>query len=141
MAGVVRAAGFPVKPLFRNPFGAATPAEFWAKRWNLGYSHMMSLAVGRPLVPWLGKHGSVFAVFVISGLLHELAITLPVRAGYGWPTFYFALHGLWVMAPLDRLPALPGRLVTAASVILPLPLLFPAAFRREVLMPLMEVLP
>lgn len=141
MAGIVRAAGFPVKPLFRNPFGAATPADFWAKRWNLGYSHMMALSVGRPLVPCLGKHGSVFAVFLISGLLHELAITLPVRTGFGWPTLYFALHGLWVMAPFQQLPAPVGRLATAVAVVLPLPLLFPQAFRREILIPLMEILP
>jgi len=141
MAGIMRVSGFQVKPLFRNPFGAATPADFWAKRWNLGYSHMMSLAVGRPLVPLLGKHGSIFAVFLISGLLHELAITLPVRAGYGWPTVYFVLHGLLAMAPFHRLPAVPGRIATALAVMVPLTLLFPAQFRHEVLVPLMEILP
>lgn len=141
VAGGWRCAGFPVKPLFRNPFGAATPGDFWAKRWNLGYSHMMAVAVGRPLTGWLGKRGAMCGVFLISGLLHELAITVPVGAGFGGPTLYFALHGVLVLLPFEQLPELPGRLLTALAVMLPLPLLFPETFQQAVLVPLLEVLP
>ncbi|HZG45341.1 MAG TPA: hypothetical protein VEZ41_03615, partial [Allosphingosinicella sp.] len=28
------------------------------------------------------------------GLLHEVAITLPVQSGFGLPTPYFAMHGV-----------------------------------------------
>jgi alginate O-acetyltransferase complex protein AlgI len=141
LAGMWRCAGFGVKPLFRNPFGAVTPGDFWARRWNLGYSHMMAVAVGRPLGEWMGRRGGMLGVFVISGLLHELAITVPVGAGYGWPTLYFTLHGVLVLLPLNRLPELAGRLVTAVAVISPLPMLFPEPFQEQVLVPLLEILP
>lgn len=141
LAGIWRRAGFAVKPLFRNPFGAATPGDFWAKRWNLGYSHMMAMAVGRPLGVWLGKRGAMFAVFLFSGLLHELAITVPVGAGYGGPTLYFALHGALVLLPIQRLPGGVGRLLTTVAVLAPLPLLFPEPFQQQVLVPLLEALP
>jgi len=141
LAGAWRLAGVPVKPLFRNPFGAACPAEFWARRWNLGYSHMMGLAVGRPLEGILGVRGAVFGVFVVSGLLHEVAISVPVRAGYGLPTLCFMFYGLMAGLDFPRWPLLLRRVLTALSILLPLPWLFPREFRAEVLVALLEVVP
>jgi hypothetical protein len=44
------------------------------------------------------------AVFLISGLLHELVITLPAGGGYGGLTWYFLIQGL--LTQVENLPAL-----------------------------------
>ena len=65
-------------------------------------------------------------------MLHELAITLPVRAGFGLPTLYFTLHG--VLTLLERKLGRPiGKIPALLAVMLPLGLLFPPAFQREVI--------
>jgi alginate O-acetyltransferase complex protein AlgI len=55
---------------------------------------MMQRLVGRPVEAVAGSNAGVMAIFLASGLLHELAITLPVRSGFGLPTLYFLLHGI-----------------------------------------------
>lgn len=136
LAGLWRAAGVPAKPLFRNPLGAASAADFWARRWNLGYAQMMAIGVARPLAPLLGAKRATFVVFIVSGIFHEVAITLPVRAGFGWPTLTFILYGLVASRDLPPWPLPLRRALTAISILLPLPWLFPPAFRAEVLVPI-----
>ena len=138
LKGALRAAGFPVKTLFPNLLETRGIGDFWSKRWNVGYSQMMQRLVGRPVENRLGAGAGVMAVFLGSGLLHELAITLPVRSGFGLPTLYFALHGLLTLferkrgRPIGRIPAL-------LAVVLPLGLLFPPAFQTEVIARCLEV--
>ncbi|HEY8962179.1 MAG TPA: MBOAT family protein [Luteolibacter sp.] len=138
LKGALRAAGFPVRTLFPNVLETCGIADFWGKRWNVGYSQMMQRLVGRPVRDKLGEGAGLMAVFLGSGLLHELAITLPVRAGFGLPSLYFTLHGLLTLwekrrgRPIGKLPAL-------LAVMLPLGLLFPPAFQREVIARCLEV--
>lgn len=133
--------GYPVRTLFRNPLRSTGLADFWATRWNLGYSQMMARVVMRPAEARLGSRGATLAVFGVSGLLHEIAITLPVGAGFGLPTLYFLLQGAAVQVE----PLLPaGRVKRAWAVLLvvaPLGLLFPPAFREEVILPCLRILP
>lgn len=132
LKGALRAAGFPVRTLFPNFLETRGIGDFWSKRWNVGYSQMMQRLVGRPVQGRLGEGAGVMAVFVGSGMLHELAITLPVRSGYGGPTLYFALHGLLTL--FERKLGRPiGRIQALLAVTLPVGLLFPPAFREEVI--------
>jgi alginate O-acetyltransferase complex protein AlgI len=94
---------------------------------------MTSLAVHRPLRARLGERGAHLAAFVVSGVLHEVAISLPVRAGYGLPTLYFALQGLLAWHAGGRLPRVVGLL----GIVLPLPLVFHPWFVSGVLVPLL----
>jgi hypothetical protein len=64
--------------------------------------------------------------------LHELAIVLPVRPGLGLPTAYFTFHGLLTL--LERKLGRPiGKVPALLAVMLPLGVLFPPAFQREVI--------
>lgn len=132
MKACLRAAGFPVRTLFPNLLEAQGIGDFWSKRWNVGYSQMMQRVVGRPLEAKFGSSPGVMAVFVASGLLHELAITLPVQNGYGLPTAYFVLHG--ALALIERSSGRSfGKVFALLTVMLPLGMLFPPAFQEEVI--------
>lgn len=134
----MRAAGFPVRTLFPNPLKTHGIGDFWSLRWNVGYSQMMQRVVGRPATAAIGRPAGVMAVFIASGLLHELAITLPVRSGFGGPTLYFIFHGLLALMEKKRGKAF-GRIPTLLAVALPIGLLFPSSFRDQVIGQCLEV--
>lgn len=132
LKGCLRAAGFPVRTLFPNVLEAHGIGDFWSRRWNVGYSQMMQRLVGRPVEALAGANAGVMAIFIVSGFLHELAITLPVRNGFGLPTVYFTLHGILTL--LERKRGRPfGKIPALLAVAVPLGLLFPPAFQNEVI--------
>jgi alginate O-acetyltransferase complex protein AlgI len=71
-----------------------------------------------------------------------MAISLPVNAGYGLPTAYFALHGSLVLfeEALARrgkpIRGLAGRIWAYFWIFAPLPILFHRQFVTGVLLPL-----
>ncbi len=145
LAGAWRLAGVDVRPLFRAPSAARTLGEFWGRRWNLAFVEMTTWAVYRPLVGRLGRGAATMGAFFFSGLLHELAISVPVRAGYGLPMLYFVLHGTLVLVerrldqagrPIQRLGWI-AHVWTIGWLALPLPLLFHPYFLRGVVWPLL----
>lgn len=139
-----RRAGFDCRSLFRAPFLSRSLGEFWGKRWNIAYSQMTAIGVYRPLVPRVGPRRAALVAFVFSGLLHELAISLPVMAGFGLPLLYFALHGLLLVIerkleaaghPIGRIPWV-GRLWVVLWLVAPIPILFHPWFLHDVIWPL-----
>jgi alginate O-acetyltransferase complex protein AlgI len=132
LKGGLRAAGFPVRTLFPNVLEAKGIGDFWSKRWNTGYSQMMQRLVGKPITRICGSGAGLMAVFVVSGLLHELAITVPVRAGFGLPTLYFSIHGGLTLLE-SRLGKPLGKITALLAVALPIHLLFPTAFQHDVI--------
>jgi len=139
--------GFDCRPLMRTPLAARSLSEFWSRRWNLAFSEMAALSIFRPLSQRVGRQGAVLAGFLASGLLHELAISVPVRAGYGLPMLYFVLHGLLVLGEkwLEKLGwsiERAGWLAhawTLGWLLLPLPLLFHPWFLDGVAWPLVGI--
>jgi alginate O-acetyltransferase complex protein AlgI len=119
--------GAAVGPLFDDPFRARGLGEFWGRRWNVAFTQMAAALVYRPVATRAGRRAALLAAFGFSGLLHELAVSVPAGAGFGGPTAYFLLQGALVAASLP-----PRRLVTATALLLPLPLLFHTAFRARV---------
>ena len=147
VAGAWRYAGADVHALFRAPLLSRSLAEFWGRRWNLAFSEMTAIGVYRPLSAVAGKRVAVLAAFLFSGLLHELAISLPVLAGFGLPLLYFGIHGALMLAeraleragrPIYRRAAL-GRAWTAFWLVAPLPILFHRPFLRGVVWPMLGI--
>lgn len=145
LAGAWRLLGVPADAVFREPLRSESLAEFWSRRWNLGFSEMTATLIYRPLAARFGRSAALLSGFVWSGLLHEMAISVPVRAGFGLPTLYFLLHGLLVGVE-RRLAAAgrprggwSGRAWSLCWVLVPLPLLFHTPFLEGVVWPLLEV--
>jgi hypothetical protein len=88
---------------------------------------------------------ATLAVFGISGLIHELVISVPARGGYGLPTAYFILQGLAVLFERSRLGkriglgrGVRGWLLTLACTAGPAFWLFHPPFVRNVILPMLR---
>jgi predicted DCC family thiol-disulfide oxidoreductase YuxK len=98
-----RTAGVAADPIMRAPLRATSLAEFWGARWNRAFSDLAGRFLLRPATRRLGLVPATALVFLASGLLHELVISVPAGAGYGLPTAYFALQGAGLL--IERTPA------------------------------------
>jgi len=85
--------GVNARPIMSAPLRSTSLGEFWGERWNLGFRQLSHELIFRPLYRRLGADAAGFLVFVASGLLHDLVISMPARGGYGLPTLYFLLQG------------------------------------------------
>lgn len=143
-AGMWRFSGVNTYYLFRQPAKALSLTELWSKRWNIAFSEMTSVAIFRPLKNRVGAPVALMVSFIFSGLLHELALSLPVNSGYGLPTLYFLIQGILVL--VEKLLAARGifflrnKLVARIWVffwlIVPMPLLFHEQFIKQVVWPM-----
>lgn len=96
LALVWRQVGRVVRPLMFQPVLARSVNDFWSQRWNLAFRDFANLFVLRPLTRRWNSRIGLWGVFGFSGLVHELAISVPARGGYGLPTLYFIVQGLGV---------------------------------------------
>jgi len=89
--------GVVAQPIMAKPILSKTLSEFWGKRWNLGFRQLAHDLIFQPLHRKIGVAAAGLLVFLTSGLVHDLVISVPARGGYGLPTGYFVLQGLGVM--------------------------------------------
>ncbi|MBL9116786.1 MAG: hypothetical protein JNJ83_17390 [Verrucomicrobiaceae bacterium] len=142
LAAFWRKAGRDVRPIMHAPLLARSVTEFWGERWNLAFSDGALQLIVRPLHRQLGRRGVVALVYVISGLAHELAISVPAGAGYGRPLAYFLIQGLVVSLEQGRPITAPWfwRLRAWIALILPLPLLVHEPFVMGVMHPFFQAI-
>ena len=88
--------GVKAVPIMMAPLRSVSLSEFWGKRWNLGFRQFAHELIFRPVYRTVGVGLAGFLVFVASGLIHDLVISLPARGGYGLPTTYFVLQGMGI---------------------------------------------
>jgi alginate O-acetyltransferase complex protein AlgI len=140
-----RRQGVPVQPLMNWPPAARSVSDFWSNRWNLAFRDLAQLLVFRPLMRRCGAAGATFAVFAVSGLIHDAVISWSARGGYGWPTLYFLIQGSAILlekSPLGRRRRLgrgwSGRLFAWLVVVPSAYMLFHPPFMRTVVLPMMQ---
>jgi alginate O-acetyltransferase complex protein AlgI len=136
-----RRRGVAAMPIMNYPGRAVSLGDFWA-RWNRGFRDVAYRFVFRPALRRTNLALATLATFAFSGVLHDLVISIPARAGYGRPTLYFLIQAigvLWEKSRLGRrMPAWLTRAVMFVVLIAPLPLLFPATFVERVAVPFLR---
>lgn len=123
---------YPAYSLFRSPLQSESLRDFWGKRWNLAFTEMTSVAVYRPLSKKWTTTQALLASFIFSGLLHEVALSLPVNTGYGFPLLYFAIQLMLIVIEEKAFKKKPGKAWVILGLILPLPILFHPAIMKGV---------
>lgn len=89
-----RALGISARPIMCSPAGTTSLSEFWGGSWNTAFTDLMHENVFKLLTRRFGPRGALLLVFLISGALHELVISVPAHGGYGLPSAYFVLQSL-----------------------------------------------
>lgn len=98
-----RADGVNAQPLMNSPLLAGSLGDFWGNRWNLAFRQIGYELVFIPYHRTIGASAATAAIFLLSGLIHDLVISLPAGTGYGLPTIYFLLQGAGLIAEKSRL--------------------------------------
>jgi hypothetical protein len=134
--------GVNAQPLMHWPIASASLSDFWGNRWNSGFR---DLAFGLFFVRLCRVVPIKFAtllIFLMSGLIHELVITFPVKSGYGFPTLYFMLQGIGLLMErsFDRRKPILARLFTIVIVLAPVGLLFPKPFIMQAIVPFLRTI-
>jgi hypothetical protein len=133
--------------IMRSPIRSQSLGEFWGKRWNRGFRQCAHELIFVPLRKYFSLGWASLLVFAVSGLIHDLVISVPAAAGYGLPTGYFVAQGLGVI--VERSPfgrkcglgkGLRGRLFTILVTAGPAFCLFHPPFVRRVILPFMEAI-
>ncbi len=137
----LRLLGWNVQPLFDAPLLSISLQDFWSRRWNRAFVEMDKLLFLPILRRWLKPRSAIFAIFAISGLLHEAAISYPSGQLWGLPLLYFLIQGFGLLMEKQlsitkKLPTPLARAITLAWIIAPISLLFNDPFRAAFIEPL-----
>ncbi len=142
-----RSYGVNAAPIMNWPIASQSLTEFWGRRWNLAFRDLTHRFLFQPLLRRVGPVGSMLIGFLVSGLIHDLVISIPARGGWGLPTLYFTLQGVAILIERSRWgrriglgSGLVGRLFCCTILALPCPLLFHSAFVLRVIVPFLHVI-
>jgi len=131
------------EPIMDWPILATSLTHFWGRRWNRAFRDLTHKFLFRPLAPRIGPVWAMLAGFLVSGLVHDLVISVPAGGGYGWPTLYFLIQGGGVLlerSGLGRRIGLGGGAIgwtfAALLLLLPVGMLFHSPFVEGVITPM-----
>lgn len=139
--------GICAQPLMRNPVAAESVSDFWSKRWNSAFRDLSFGLIFAGFRRRCGVRVATMLTFIVSGLIHDLIITIPAGGGYGLPTVYFTLQGAGMLFEHSRAGArsglrsrCAGRLFAWVVIAGPAFALFPPVFVSQVMVPFMRVM-
>lgn len=135
---ICRGCGFAVQPIMQKPVTATSLADFWGRRWNRAFHDLAYPYVFRVVQKSWGGQAALLAVFLTSGLVHDLMISVPAGAGYGLPTAYFMLQAVGVF--IQRKTGWKNWFFTHAFTALPAVVLFHPPFVERVMLPFLQTL-
>lgn len=140
-------AGVNARPVMQAPALAASVSDFWNCRWNRAFNRVVHHYVFRPLVRRMSVGWACLVVFFLSGVVHDLLLSIPAGAGYGWPTGYFLVQGCAVILERSRLGRRlglrgggRGRIFMLTVVAGPAFWLFHPPFIRNVILPMLAAI-
>jgi hypothetical protein len=142
-----RTAGVQARPLMNKPLWADSLSEFWGRRWNTAFRDITHRFLFQPLTRHMSPQWAVSIGFVLSGLIHDLVISVPSRGGYGGPSVFFIVQGAGLLVErsstgqsLGLGRGWTGGLFTKLALILPAYGLFHPPFIRNIILPFMHAL-
>jgi len=91
-----QARGLRAAPIMNAPIASLSVAEFWGRRWNGAFRDLAHPFFFKPAARRFGLQPALWISFAVSGLAHELVISVPAGAGFGLPTAYFLLQALGI---------------------------------------------
>jgi hypothetical protein len=104
LAAAARLLGLRVPDPMRNPFAAATPADFWT-RYNCAAYQFFYEDIFRPAGGLRSPVRAALVTFVVSGLLHEYIFVATLGRVRGLQSAFFLAQGLAVAATLRARPS------------------------------------
>jgi hypothetical protein len=147
MSCFYRSIGIDAPPLMNRPTHATSVADFWGRRWNTAYRDLTYQFIFGPLHSRFGAAAAVVVGFTISGIIHDIVISVPAGGGYGRPTAYFIIQTVAILAERSRVGRFLGLgrgwrgwLFASFVLLAPVRLLFHETFVLRVVVPFMEAL-
>jgi alginate O-acetyltransferase complex protein AlgI len=148
LAAFWQSIGLRALPIMNRPAAALSLTDFWGHRWNRAFRDLAHPFVFAPAARRCGAAAALWLSFGISGLVHELMISVPARAGYGLPTAYFLVQARGMTLERRILgnsdPHAEQRVrrwfFTHAFTVLPAFILFHPPFVRHVMVPFFQAI-
>ena len=142
-----RSYGVNAAHIMDRPLAAVSLADFWGARWNLGFSIPARRFLLMPVARRFGTGAGTWVVFIISGVMHDLVISVPAKGGYGLPTLYFLLQGAGIWFERTKLgrvcglgSGIRGWVFTFTLAAGPAFWLFHPPFVHNVVLPMLEAI-
>jgi alginate O-acetyltransferase complex protein AlgI len=132
-------AGIDAALVMNKPLSFISLADFWS-RWNRPFTTFAFDQIFRPLRRFSVALATL-ATFLFSGVVHDLAISVPAGAGFGRPTLYFLIQGIAILIERKlNLHATCRSHFAAVVLVAPIALLFHPPFIHNVILPMLSAM-